>query len=769
VTSLAAKLAMQCSRRNIFLELRTKREEVVQERVLRCQAEFSVEQLCLQGQSGKSQPPAHFCDKTSSSGTVFSDIGEPSSPCCEITRLEQIAKQGHWLIDKTEVSAFPSHKLGEGAFGVVVAGSFHGLPVAVKISKTEDPRVQRGLPELLNEIRVLRHVRHPHIVLFYGACVNLAQGRMAVILELIQGVTLQDFVHQCSSGSTSMALATTHSIEAIHQAILRDVGRALCYLHSRQPCIVHGDIKDTNILIQCLSEGRPHVKLLDFGLSRVISRKAKPLGGTLRWMAPELFKSNRESPSAASDVFSYGRLACFVITGVEPLSNFSPSQIKRLMQTRSWKALSTSWPTMPFAQAWKGIAVRCMQMDPLLRPSIHAVQEDASMVPTLVSIEDIPSGMFMANVTKREGEGLESAMRKIDRSVQVAHEKTSRSISPEACSAESPKRPPSVSGLGLSVLSVELPTLPEEDINIGEAGHQRKVPCLKPTSTAIKKLTIAFELKKWYCKMPSTACCSFHVSLNELFELCLQMLKSCKCIRKFRLAGDIMQCSHCLLLSKKSKKHEQNMCTFCNKFSGESTSESIRNDTHKIRSKACSHISSPVGSTCTGKPDAQENSGEPNMPGYSKASSSLSYVGSSPRISFKTADVPVFRHTPDITKKRSISTMLLKWSYVESTLDCCIFHTKLQDLRNLCLEMKCKSRCIISPDMDGDVVQCPKCLSLVDADDHETCICEFCNHRLHYGGDTAASTDAGTSGANGSTLSRSRASAQKYASHGLSL
>merc|ERR1740123_1115429 len=111
---------------------------------------------------------------------------------------------------------------------------------------------------------------------------------------------------------------TTRSVFGLHQLSL-GACRALVYLHARRPPIVHGDLKGSNIFVEHRALG-PHAKLLDFGLARVLSRQIEPLGGTLRWAAPEVFA--RGVPTPAADVFSFDRVLFFVVVGKKPLQNY---------------------------------------------------------------------------------------------------------------------------------------------------------------------------------------------------------------------------------------------------------------------------------------------------------------------------------------------------------------------------------------------------------------------------------------------------------------
>jgi len=110
----------------------------------------------------------------------------------------------------------------------------------------------------------------------------------------------------------------------------RDVCFALEYLHAQEPSVVHGDIKPSNVLVESLG-GAPHAKLADFGLSRLMTRRAKPLGGTRMWVAPEVLLG-RATPAPSSDVFSFGRLFFMTMNAGLPPEYTSTQRPVRILQ-----------------------------------------------------------------------------------------------------------------------------------------------------------------------------------------------------------------------------------------------------------------------------------------------------------------------------------------------------------------------------------------------------------------------------------------------------
>ena len=91
-----------------------------------------------------------------------------------------------WLVREAEVQLTdPIHFLGSGGFGVVVSGSVHGTLVAVKCPVCLEGA--QSLADIGNELRILRKLKHPNIVMFHGACFDFENGDVALVLELLHG------------------------------------------------------------------------------------------------------------------------------------------------------------------------------------------------------------------------------------------------------------------------------------------------------------------------------------------------------------------------------------------------------------------------------------------------------------------------------------------------------------------------------------------------------------------------------------------------------
>ena len=329
---------------------------MVQERRLRAKAEF---ELSAQSESRqrKSEPTESVNESlptTTDTGRLFQNPTVVSDDV--LSKIRELGQREHWLIRNDDMCVTP-RCLGKGGFALVFEGSMLGSPVAVKKAHTK--RTELPKPDC-NELRIIRLVRHPNIVLWHGAFVDTSTGSFALVFELIEGVTLSQLI---------LGGRCEHPLdEPAGDRLIVDICRAVRYLHGQRPTIVHGDLKASNVMIEAMKD-HYRAKITDFGLSRLMTRAAQPLGGTIRWMAPELFL-NEGKPHATCDIFSIGRLMYSIITKQLPLAGFSPKEI--LSREYHGSPLALDWPVGPAHHA-KYIACTCLARQPSLRPEMAEV------------------------------------------------------------------------------------------------------------------------------------------------------------------------------------------------------------------------------------------------------------------------------------------------------------------------------------------------------------------------------------------------------------
>eukprot|EP00928_Gymnodinium_smaydae_P012472 TRINITY_DN14518_c1_g3_i1.p1 TRINITY_DN14518_c1_g3~~TRINITY_DN14518_c1_g3_i1.p1 ORF type:complete len:292 (-),score=11.22 TRINITY_DN14518_c1_g3_i1:213-1088(-) len=217
-----------------------------------------------------------------------------------------------------------------------------------------------GLQQLSNELRILRHARHPNLVQCFGAVIDVTSWRFGLVLELVRGVNLCRIRFD---GADNRG-------QAQRCEVIGGVIASLLYLHSRDPVIVHGDLKPENVLVEVRGP-HMHPKLVDFGLSRLLTSRVKQLGGTLRFMAPEVVRRERRRPDARADVFSLGYLIYFTTTGALPFAGLSENDIKERHRLGVLADLMWSLQS-PFEVVAKDMAEQCLQ--PLQqRPSVKDI------------------------------------------------------------------------------------------------------------------------------------------------------------------------------------------------------------------------------------------------------------------------------------------------------------------------------------------------------------------------------------------------------------
>lgn len=180
--------------------------------------------------------------------------------------------------------------------------------VAVKLFRSDgvdgdDRERQRA------EIALLASLNHPGLVTLIDAGVDEsdpAAPRGYVVMQLIDGSDLRGL----------LARGTLPPPDEVGQ-IGADLADALHYVHNNG--VIHRDIKPANILLAHSPGGdtRPHPKLSDFGIARIIGDPRMTATGTTLgtagYLSPE--QAAGEDVGPASDIYSLGLVLLECLTG----------------------------------------------------------------------------------------------------------------------------------------------------------------------------------------------------------------------------------------------------------------------------------------------------------------------------------------------------------------------------------------------------------------------------------------------------------------------
>lgn len=118
---------------------------------------------------------------------------------------------------------------------------------------------------------------------------------------------------------------------------MSQIARALAYLHSRKPAIVHRDVKPSNIL---LTSDCMRAKLADFGISKTVEATLNTLTsgaiGTPEYCAPEVFDPQEgiALPLAKIDVYSFAMTFHHILTNQKPYADCgNPMRVMRAIDS----------------------------------------------------------------------------------------------------------------------------------------------------------------------------------------------------------------------------------------------------------------------------------------------------------------------------------------------------------------------------------------------------------------------------------------------------
>lgn len=298
--------------------------------------------------------------------------GQSAATITRATTLAEVVQQLTFrgcpdLTDQLDLDKCSEIPYLGGSFGDIWHGKLQdGGTVAVKCLRwySHTPHGdEKLLKHAAHELYAWSKAKHENILELLG--VAHFRGRIAMISPWME------------NGSLSSYLMGHPDADRCNLSL--QVAKGLTYLHGER--IVHGDLKAANVVVSI--DGI--AKLNDFGHAVLVeytlgfSNTSNLGGGTLRWMAPELFEMGSKR-SLEADVYALGMTILETITGQVPFAeHIRDEAVLKAVITRNgkpkrpdsipasskrgnllWRILNLCWSRDPEARPTAGFILDMM-------------------------------------------------------------------------------------------------------------------------------------------------------------------------------------------------------------------------------------------------------------------------------------------------------------------------------------------------------------------------------------------------------------------------
>lgn len=224
--------------------------------------------------------------------------------------------------------------IGEGGMGAVFRGRdvLQRRDVAIKVLHPDfsrDPELSRRFDR---EAKSAQRLSHPNCiqVIEFG---STAEGMKYLVMQLLEGTELQNIVDG--------PLEPARAVDLILQVL-----RGLEHAHAQG--VIHRDLKPQNIFVTREADGSQVLKLVDFGIAKIVTgdgaqeqmTRAGMVFGTPQYMSPE--QALGVDIDARADLYAVGVLLYQLVTGKLPFNSDDPVALIRMQ-------VSTEPPPLPNA------------------------------------------------------------------------------------------------------------------------------------------------------------------------------------------------------------------------------------------------------------------------------------------------------------------------------------------------------------------------------------------------------------------------------------
>ncbi|CAN5196328.1 hypothetical protein BH10CYA1_BH10CYA1_48690 [soil metagenome] len=278
---------------------------------------------------------------------------------------------GRVLDDSYEILSL----LGQGATTSVYKAkdTKHDRFAAVKILHFQFGSNEGTVNRFQQETKTIGLLSHVNIAAYYDSGIT-AEDEHYLVLEFADGKNLKQLIQE--TGAVSWK-------RAIH--LFLQICAALSAAHKLG--IVHRDLKPANIIVTKDAQGNEVIKLLDFGVAKLLLQgetfqtktQTGEMLGTLLYMSPE--QCLDQDLDGRSDIYSLGCVLFEALTGVPPFAARTAFETMNLHLTGLPEKLAKVRPELKFPKHLDSCIYKALAKDPKRRyQTISAFAEDLNKI-----------------------------------------------------------------------------------------------------------------------------------------------------------------------------------------------------------------------------------------------------------------------------------------------------------------------------------------------------------------------------------------------------
>jgi serine/threonine-protein kinase len=256
-------------------------------------------------------------------------------------------------------------QIGEGGMGRVYLArqTDLGRQVVVKVMHDHVAADPTFRERFARETLLMARFQHPYAVTLYDASLNDPQGP-CIVMEYIRGITLDEVLRK--NGRLSPGRVGR---------LLGQMCEVLQAAHSEG--IIHRDLKPSNLMIVDADSPYEMLKVMDFGLAKLISTGSSNHGvavsnaefavGTPGYMCPE--QARGEDMDNRGDLYSVGVILYELLTGRLPFAGKSTMDVLLAHATEEAPRFAHVAQGVDVPREIEAVVQRCLAKDPNDRPT----------------------------------------------------------------------------------------------------------------------------------------------------------------------------------------------------------------------------------------------------------------------------------------------------------------------------------------------------------------------------------------------------------------